>query len=105
MATQLQNEIGSNREEELDLTQVDHIVHKRCPAGVCKPFFQYQVVDPFCRLCGLCVKTCPVGAIEGGPKKLAKIVGKKCIKCGICIDVCPFDAITHMDCQEAVGAK
>lgn len=82
-----------------------HIVDKRCPAGVCKPLFQYQVVDPFCKLCGICVKKCPVGAIEGGPKTLAKIIDKKCIKCGICIDVCPFDAITQVDSQEAVEAK
>ncbi len=77
-----------------------HIVHKRCPAGVCKALFEYQVVEPLCKLCGLCVRKCPVGAIEGGKKKLAKIKDRKCVKCGICIEVCPFDAITQIDIHE-----
>jgi NADH-quinone oxidoreductase subunit F len=82
-----------------------HIVDKRCPAGVCKPLFQYEVVDPFCKLCGICVKKCPVGAIQGGPKQLAKIIDKKCIKCGICIEACPFDAITQVDSREKVEVE
>ncbi len=79
-----------------------HIHEKRCPAGVCKALFQYKVEDPFCKMCGLCVKKCPVGAIQGGAKKLAKIMDEKCVKCGVCIEVCPFDAITQIDAREKV---
>lgn len=82
-----------------------HILEKRCPAGVCKVLFQYRVVEPFCKMCALCVKKCPVGAIEGGPKKMAKIIDKKCVKCGVCIEVCPFDAITQVDTHEKVEAS
>jgi NADH:ubiquinone oxidoreductase subunit F (NADH-binding)/NAD-dependent dihydropyrimidine dehydrogenase PreA subunit/(2Fe-2S) ferredoxin len=80
-----------------------HIKEKHCPAGVCKALFQYRVEDPFCKMCGICVKKCPVGAIQGGPKKLAKIMDDKCVKCGVCIEVCPFDAITQVDSYEKVG--
>ncbi len=79
-----------------------HIHEKRCPAGVCKALFQYRVEEPFCKMCGLCVRKCPVGAISGGAKKLARINDKKCVKCGVCIEACPFDAITQVDSYEKV---
>jgi NADH:ubiquinone oxidoreductase subunit F (NADH-binding)/Pyruvate/2-oxoacid:ferredoxin oxidoreductase delta subunit/(2Fe-2S) ferredoxin len=79
-----------------------HIKEKRCPAGVCKALFQYKVVDPFCKMCGLCARKCPVGAIKGKKKQLAKIIDDKCTKCGVCIEICPFDAITQVDAHEKV---
>jgi NADH:ubiquinone oxidoreductase subunit F (NADH-binding) len=79
-----------------------HINDKRCPAGVCKALFQYQVVEPFCKMCGLCARKCPVGAIKGKKKELAKIIDSKCVKCGICKEVCPYDAITQVDNREKV---
>ncbi len=38
-----------------------------------------------CHECGLCVESCPVGAID--PKTL-KVDEKKCIRCFACISVC-----------------
>ncbi len=41
-----------------------HIKRKRCPAGVCPGLVRYEVVTDQCRRCGLCIKVCPVGAVE-----------------------------------------
>jgi len=41
-----------------------HIKRKRCPAGICPGLVRYTVVTDQCRRCGLCIKVCPVGAIE-----------------------------------------
>ncbi|MBT9175373.1 MAG: NADP-reducing hydrogenase subunit HndC [candidate division WS2 bacterium] len=72
-----------------------HIEDKKCPAKVCKALIYYRVCDDKCKACMLCLKACPVEAIEGGKKEIHKIIQEKCIKCGICLSVCPkkFSAI------------
>lgn len=44
-----------------------------------------------CRRCGICVKKCPVNALELKP--YAKCDHKICIHCLCCVEVCPYDAI------------
>ena len=70
-----------------------HIRDKKCPAGVCKPLFHYEIDEEACNGCTLCAKKCPQGAISGEKKKPHRIDQEKCIKCGICYDSCKFDAI------------
>jgi len=70
-----------------------HIKDKKCPAGVCKPLFQYMIVPDKCKACGICKKKCPQDAIMGEKKVPHEIIQEKCIKCGICYSVCPFDSI------------
>lgn len=66
-----------------------HIKEKRCPAHVCKELISYYIVPESCKGCMVCLKHCPVEAIEGGKKLVHVIDQGKCIKCGICFEVCP----------------
>jgi NADH-quinone oxidoreductase subunit F len=70
-----------------------HIYDKKCPAGVCKPLFHYEVDEKACTGCQVCARKCPQEAITGEKKKLHTLNQEKCVKCGICYDACKFDAI------------
>ncbi|MBW1813383.1 MAG: 4Fe-4S binding protein [Deltaproteobacteria bacterium] len=70
-----------------------HIKDKKCPAGVCKPLFHYEIDPDVCTGCGVCLRKCPQEAITGEKKKLHELHQDKCIKCGICYDACKFNSI------------
>jgi NADH:ubiquinone oxidoreductase subunit F (NADH-binding)/(2Fe-2S) ferredoxin len=70
-----------------------HIKEKKCPAGVCKPLFHYEIDEENCTGCQVCFRKCPQEAIAGEKKKLHTIDQEKCIKCGICYDACKFNAV------------
>ncbi|MFC1829934.1 NADH-ubiquinone oxidoreductase-F iron-sulfur binding region domain-containing protein, partial [Thermodesulfobacteriota bacterium] len=70
-----------------------HIKDKKCPAGVCKTLFHYEIDEENCNGCTLCAIRCPEKAITGEKKKLHVLDQEKCIKCTICYDACIFDAI------------
>jgi NADH:ubiquinone oxidoreductase subunit F (NADH-binding)/(2Fe-2S) ferredoxin/Pyruvate/2-oxoacid:ferredoxin oxidoreductase delta subunit len=72
---------------------LDHIVHKKCPSGVCRSLFQYRIEKDHCTGCTLCRVKCPYNAITGEKKELHTIDSEKCQKCGICFEVCRFDAV------------
>lgn len=69
-----------------------HILHKTCPAGVCKNLVRYEITDK-CIGCTKCARNCPVSCISGKVKEIHTIVQDKCIKCGACFNACPVDAI------------
>ncbi|MBN1764374.1 MAG: NADH-quinone oxidoreductase subunit NuoF [Sedimentisphaerales bacterium] len=73
-----------------------HIRDKHCPAGVCKPLFQFKIDEEKCTGCGLCRKHCGHGAIQGESKSPHTIIADKCTKCGACYDVCTFNAVTKV---------
>jgi NADH:ubiquinone oxidoreductase subunit F (NADH-binding)/(2Fe-2S) ferredoxin/Pyruvate/2-oxoacid:ferredoxin oxidoreductase delta subunit len=70
-----------------------HIREKKCPAGVCKPLFHYEVDENACTGCHVCALKCPQEAVTGNKKEVHTLDQEKCIKCGICYDACKFDAI------------
>ncbi len=72
---------------------LEHIDHKRCPAGVCKALLAYSILPDKCTGCTACSRVCPVGAISGSVKQPHSINQDKCIKCGACMDKCRFGAV------------
>jgi len=75
-----------------------HIKEKRCPALSCKDLIAFYIDPDKCRACLLCLKKCPVDAIDGGKKKIHIIDQEKCTNCGTCMEVCPakFDAVVKV---------
>ena len=73
---------------------VEHIVNKRCPAGVSKALLNYKIDPVKCKGCTLCARTCPAGAISGTVRQPHTIDTAKCVKCGACIEKCKFGAIS-----------
>ena len=55
----------------------------------------YHIDPEKCRACMICLRKCPVEAIEGGKNRIHVIDQETCIKCGTCFEVCPprFDAV------------
>ena len=79
---------------------VQHVVDKKCAAGVCKNLLQFSILPEKCVGCGLCVRNCPADAIystgivhEGKKKPAYAIDTAKCLKCGACIEGCRLKAI------------
>jgi len=61
-------------------------------------------IDPEkCQACGICLRRCPVEAIEGGKNLIHIIDQDKCIKCGTCYEACPprFGAIEKITGEPA----
>jgi Na+-translocating ferredoxin:NAD+ oxidoreductase subunit B len=52
-----------------------------------------------CIGCTLCLPSCPVDAIVGGPKRLHTIDAERCTGCQLCIAPCPVDCITMVGPQ------
>ena len=73
----------------------EHILEKRCAAGVCKALMTYYVIPEKCKGCTLCARNCPVKAISGSVKQPHVIDTSKCVKCGLCMANCKFGAIVR----------
>ena len=47
-----------------------------------------------CVACGVCMKSCPKGAISIYRGCYAVVNGEKCVGCGLCAKACPAGCIT-----------
>ncbi|MBQ6663860.1 MAG: NADH-quinone oxidoreductase subunit NuoF [Firmicutes bacterium] len=73
---------------------ITHVVDKKCPAKVCKQLLDYTIDRDLCKMCSLCARSCPAGAITGvAGKEPYEIHPTLCIKCGNCANTCRFGAI------------
>ena len=60
------------------------------------------VVDQtVCVACGVCMKSCPRGAITIHRGCYAKVEADKCVGCGLCGKACPAGCITVMERSES----
>ncbi|MDD2227924.1 MAG: DUF362 domain-containing protein [Candidatus Cloacimonetes bacterium] len=59
-----------------------------------KALYSYHPkVSDRCKNCGVCVKSCPVGAISWTAPEHPFVHKDKCIKCMCCHELCPYQAI------------
>jgi len=77
----------------------DHIRNQRCTAKACRALIKYYIDPQKCQACMLCLKECPVTAIEGGKDQVHSIEQEKCTKCGACYEACKFDAIRKLSAE------
>lgn len=54
-----------------------------------------------CAACGVCLKTCPRGAISIHRGCYARIDGEKCVGCGLCGKACPAGCICIRERSDA----
>ncbi|MBI4330404.1 MAG: NADH-quinone oxidoreductase subunit NuoF [Chloroflexi bacterium] len=75
-----------------------HVNEKRCPSLTCKDLINFYILPEKCQACMICLRQCPVQAIEGGKRLIHVIDQKKCTKCGTCLEVCPvrFSAVVKV---------
>ncbi len=73
-----------------------HILHKKCPAKVCKGLITYSVIPDKCTGCLVCLRNCPVNAVTGAKLEVHRIDAARCTRCGMCASVCKFEAIAVM---------
>ena len=81
----------------LALFKNEYLAHTErlyCPAGVCSALKTFTIDPTLCKGCTLCIRECPVSAIQGEKRKPHYIDSSKCTKCGVCASFCRFAAIS-----------
>ena len=76
-----------------------HVQDHVCEALACPALVDVAIDPAKCIKCKLCVKICPVGAID--PANNFSVDNAKCTKCNSCIEVCPKKAVSRVRKQSA----
>ncbi|MHB8464584.1 MAG: 4Fe-4S binding protein [Acidimicrobiales bacterium] len=50
-------------------------------------------IDGRCTACGMCIATCPEGALSTAPAR-PRVETDACTSCWECLEICPVDAIS-----------
>ena len=58
-------------------------------AALLREVASYHIDPAKCQACGICLRRCPVEAIDGAKNRIHVVDQDKCIKCGTCLGVCP----------------
>ncbi|MCX7787840.1 MAG: 4Fe-4S binding protein [Spirochaetes bacterium] len=72
-----------------------------CPVGTVLglggrvSLFQIQMDGRECTRCGLCINTCPVGALNRGSSGEIHLEAGRCVLCMNCIEACPVGALRY----------
>jgi len=69
-----------------------HVRDKQCPALECPALVDVEIDKENCIECKLCIKTCPVNAID----EEYIVDNEKCTRCNSCIEVCSKNAISRV---------
>jgi NADH-quinone oxidoreductase subunit F len=70
-----------------------HVKDHACDALICSALVDVKLDTEKCVKCKLCIKTCPVGAID---PNTFRVDNAKCTKCNSCIEICPKHAIARV---------
>ncbi len=71
----------------------EHVREHKCRAHQCNSMVKLVIDHDKCVKCGLCVRSCPVQAIDSA----FEIDSAKCTRCNSCLDACPKKAISRVD--------
>ena len=78
-----------------------HVKEKVCPSLACSALVDLKLNPANCIKCGLCRRTCPVGAIDEN----FVIDNAKCIKCNSCKELCPKKTIQRVPRGEGFNSN
>jgi len=85
-------EHGYTRIEEFRGLTLKHVLSLEELNRVKKYVFSIDITK--CTLCGICIKSCPYGAIVRVSDRI-EINNTLCDNCGLCYSLCPYDAINR----------
>ena len=80
----------------------EHVRDHVCSAHICSALTDIKVDTDKCVKCGLCMRTCPVGAIQ--KTDVFTVDNAKCSKCNSCIEICPKKAISRVNKGEGFSS-
>ena len=81
----------------------EHVRDHVCSAHICSALTDIKVDTDKCIKCGLCMRTCPVGAIQ--KTDVFTVDNAKCSKCNSCIEICPKKAISRVNKGEGFNSS
>ncbi len=70
-----------------------HVAHTAAPEFLGSRMGAVSVSGS-CTACGMCLVTCPTGALRPAAKRPI-VIASRCTSCLACVEICPVDAISE----------